>query len=237
MLPCIYMVWSSSDMGNCTNTKKKSSPSLSTATHHSCYTNATSACGQGLGDAPAQRESALWNVLLYRVSSGCVSLFCGQPFLFKFVDGVPILISHTFLGSLKSSFHPKIFSSGNCTRLVWFWDYSPFKTTLKRKKTDKKSRPSMRSNYSPFNTFSTHKNSAEEKLCWGWLPAPPALHGILPQSPLALSMHGLFGVERSKFLVSFKCIKKQLGPEGSWNLKQRCISNKKILCDVVGGTW
>lgn len=103
--------------------KRKSRPSLPTATHHSCYTNATSACGQGLGDVPAQRESALWNVLLYRVSGGCVSFFCGQPFLFKFADGVQLcrhtilnlLISHTFLGGLKSSFRPKILSIGNCT--------------------------------------------------------------------------------------------------------------------------
>ena len=83
--------------------KRKSRSSLPTATHHSCYTNATSACGQGLGDVPAQRESALWNVLLYRVSGGCVSFFCGQPFLFKFADGVQ-LCRHTIFESFDFSY-------------------------------------------------------------------------------------------------------------------------------------
>lgn len=135
--------------------KRKSRPSLPTATHHSCYTNATSACGQGLGDVPAQRESALWNVLLYRVTGGCVSFFCGQPFLFKFADGVQ-LCRHTIFESFDFSY---IFGRSEIQFpsqdfVYWKLHQSPvilrlqpfFQTTLKtNNKTGKKSRPSMRS--------------------------------------------------------------------------------------------
>lgn len=184
--------------------KRKSRSSLPTATHHSCYTNATSARGQGLGDVPAQRESALWNVLLYRVSGGCVSFFCGQPFLFKFADGVQ-LCRHTIFESFDFSYiFGGVWNPVSIPRfcllkiapVTYNFEITALWDNLKNnKKLGKKSRPSMRSNYSPFNTFSTYKNSAEEKLCWGWLPTPPALHGILPQSPLALSTHGLLDVE------------------------------------------